>query len=81
VFGSLRKQADADRFQNEFGNGSRVLERTGIERRRPAKDLDGKDSLLFSRHSFERLQYLGRLFAPALRLIFRDLSPTNLEAR
>jgi hypothetical protein len=65
VFGSVRKQADDDQLQNELGNGFRVLERAGVEWRRPAKDLDGKDSLLFFRQAFERLQYLGRLFAPA----------------
>jgi hypothetical protein len=81
VFGSVRKQADDDQLQNELGNGFRVLERAGVEWCRPAKDLDGKDSLLFFRQGFERLQYLGRLFAPALSLTFRDLLPTALAAR
>jgi hypothetical protein len=64
VFDSVRQQADADRLQSELGNGFRVLERTGLEWRRPAKDLDGKDSILFFRQSFESLQYLGSLVAP-----------------
>jgi NAD(P)-dependent dehydrogenase (short-subunit alcohol dehydrogenase family) len=42
VFGSVRKQADADRLQSEFGNGFVPLKNWTLPRLLPARMLDAQ---------------------------------------